>query len=65
MPLRPINLVYFGDLYRFFIDTSRLPEVSLDHIECFLDCRTHSEPVEWEETPLELREMLIEKINEL
>lgn len=65
MTLRPVNFIHYGDLYRFFLDTSALPEISLAKVEMFEGGTTHSEEVEWKDVPLDLKEMLIEKVQTL
>jgi len=65
MPLTPVNLAYFGDLYRFFLNLEKLPEISLESILCYEDGTTHADPIAWEDVPLELKEMLIERVKHL
>lgn len=66
MPLlRPISLMYFGDLYRFYIVQDKLPCIELDHVDMFEGGFTHSTEVPWEELPLELKTILLEVVAKL
>jgi len=65
MPLSPVNFVYLGDCYRFFVDLSAAPEIHLNHTIKFEGGSTHYDVVEWEEVPFVLKEMLIEKVSSL
>lgn len=65
MPLKPIHIYYYGDLFRFFIDQSKLPEVSLSYVERHEGATTHSERVTWESVPLDLKEILLEQVAHL
>ena len=62
MILKPVNLVYIGDLYRFYLDLSKAPDIELHHVERFELGTTHSDKVDWSEVPILLKEMLIEKL---
>lgn len=61
MPLQPINFVHLGDAYRFYVDFSA-PGLNLSHVEKYESGLTHAEPVDWEDVPVDLKEMLFEKV---
>ena len=65
MILKPVNLVYLGDLYRFYVDLSCAPNIELAYTEKYEMGSTHSDRVDWSDVPLVLKEMLIEKISAL
>lgn len=62
MPYQPINFVYLGDLYRFYVDYAALPDLDLNSVEFYESGMTHCVEVEWDSVPLILKEMLFDKL---